>query len=811
MVSVSPAICDEHLAHPLTIRVGAYENYPKIYSQPDGKVVGIFPDILKAIAVQEGWKVSWVWGSWTQCLDRLKKGELDIMVDVAYSEERAAQYEFNKETLLINWGIIYTKNDTRLNSLLELQGKTIAVMKGSIHTEGLGGIKNLLDKFGISSTFMAVDTYHQVFEMIDSGQAHAGVVNRIFGSLFEQTYHVSPTSIMFNPRHLKFAFPQKGKFTSYLIEKIDDHLKRLKKTPESIYQRALFVYLSNLPREWLLNDVAARNDPMVPLTEMEKTWIREHGTIRLGVDPEFSPFEFVGEEGKYQGIASDYVALLNKRLGLNMKIVQGLSWKSAMEKAMAKEIDILPCVDITAERRLYFNYTKPYLTFYRVIITRVDTPFLSGLDDLKDMRVGVQINSSHEGYLKEHTRLQPVLFKTLRASLLALSDGSVDALVGNVASSTYWIRKMNLTNLKVAAPVSQSTHNLYMAVRKDWPELVGILNKGLMSISEKEQSDIHSRWVNVDYNPGMALGQVRKIVFQTIGAGLLILAFFMVWNYGLKREIRVRKKFEAALQNANLRLQELDRLKSMFIASMSHELRTPLNSIIGFSSIVLNEWVGPLNDEQKENLETILRSGKHLLALINDVIDVSKIEAGKMDVCMEEFDVADLVHEATTMFSKDIEAKSIQLEINTVQATIHTDRRRLLQCIVNLVSNAIKYTLQGKITLDVKRVQENGWNTDYGCGETAIIEILVTDTGIGIPEKDLKRLFLPFIRLESPIKSTVKGTGLGLYLTKKIITDILKGTIYISSTHGKGTEVCMRIPQCIVIKETEENEEGSCG
>ena len=810
---VSPALCDEHLTHPLTIRVGAYENYPKIYTQPDDMIVGIFPDILAEIAKEEGWLLTWVRGSWTQCLERLEKGYLDIMVDVAYSEERATKYDFNKETLLINWGIIYTRHDIHLNSLLDLQGKTIAVMKGSIHTEGMGGIKNLVKTFDISCAFIEVDTYHQVFELIGSGKADAGVVNRIFGSLFEQTYSVSPSSIMFNPRHLKFAFPKKGKYSAYLIEKIDAHLQRLKKTPESIYHRALYVYLSNLPREWLTNDFSPRKTPIIPLTEKEKNWIREHRTIRLGVDPEFSPFEFVGEEGNYKGIASDYVSLLNKRLGLNMQIEKGLSWKAVMDKALKGDIDILPCVDITAQRRLYFNYTKPYLSFYRVIITRIDMPFLSGLDDLKDMRVGVQANSSHEGYLKEHTLIHPISFKTLKASLLALSDGTVDALVGNVASSTYWIRKLNLTNLKVAASVSPSTHNLHMAVRKDWPELVGILNKGLISISEKEKEDIHTRWVNVDYTPGMTPRQVRKIVLRTIGGGLIILALFMVWNYGLKREIRVRKTYEEALTVANLRLQELDRLKSMFIASMSHELRTPLNSIIGFSSIVLNEWVGPLNDEQKENLETILRSGKHLLALINDVIDVSKIEAGKMDIYIENFDLADLICEATTMFSKDIEAKSIHLEVNTIHGMIHTDRRRLLQCIVNLVGNAVKYTLQGSITLDVKKVDENNASEnecDPEHPQTAFVEIRVTDTGIGISEQDLKRLFLPFIRLESPIKSTVKGTGLGLYLTKKIVTDILKGTITISSIHGKGSQVFLRIPECIAVKEADNDEESAC-
>ena len=231
----------------------------------------------------------------------------------------------------------------------------------------------------------------------------------------------------------------------------------------------------------------------------------------------------------------------------------------------------------------------------------------------------------------------------------------------------------------------------------------------------------------------------------------------------------------------NERLQDLDRLKSMFIASMSHELRTPLNSIIGFSSILINEWAGPLTGEQKDNLASVLRSGKHLLALINDVIDVTRIEAGKVESTLEDFDLHELVTEAVTSLSKDIADRGLALSVAVNHLTVRTDRRRLLQCLLNLLSNAAKFTEQGSITVSAE------------CSGGAV-DIAVSDTGIGIGVEDQGKLFGSFVRLDSPLRTKILGTGLGLYLTKKLVTEVLQGDISCTSVLGRGSRFVVRIP-----------------
>jgi PAS domain S-box-containing protein len=239
----------------------------------------------------------------------------------------------------------------------------------------------------------------------------------------------------------------------------------------------------------------------------------------------------------------------------------------------------------------------------------------------------------------------------------------------------------------------------------------------------------------------------------------------------------------AELAAASAKLLELDRLKSMFIASMSHELRTPLNSIIGYSSIMLNEWAGPLSMEQKENIEGVLRSGKHLLSLINDCIDVSKIESGKIEAIIEDFNVHDVVIEAVGIFKKDIERKELELTVGACRHVLHTDKRRLLQCLLNLLSNATKFTMKGSI----------GISTELSA-DGSMMTITVEDTGIGIGEDDLGRLFSPFVRFHKSGASVIPGTGLGLYLTQKLLREILHGDILVTSTPGVGSRFTMRVP-----------------
>jgi signal transduction histidine kinase len=236
------------------------------------------------------------------------------------------------------------------------------------------------------------------------------------------------------------------------------------------------------------------------------------------------------------------------------------------------------------------------------------------------------------------------------------------------------------------------------------------------------------------------------------------------------------------LSEANVKLKELDQLKSMFIASMSHELRTPLNSIIGFTGLILQGISGKINQEAREDLQIVYDSSKHLLSLINDVIDISKIESEQMEVYFEELKLDEVLKDVVTMVSKDVEGKKLEIKFDSPEGfSIISDRKRLFQCVLNLMSNAVKFTEHGSIELSAVK-------------KTGILEISVRDTGIGIKKKDLPKLFISFTRLDSPLKEKTSGTGLGLYLTKKIMTTAFNGDIKVESHYGKGSAFTLIIP-----------------
>ncbi len=252
------------------------------------------------------------------------------------------------------------------------------------------------------------------------------------------------------------------------------------------------------------------------------------------------------------------------------------------------------------------------------------------------------------------------------------------------------------------------------------------------------------------------------------------------------------------LGQANTRLKELDRLKSMFIAAMSHELRTPLNSIIGFTGLIVGDMVGTISDEQRDMLGRVYRAGKHLLSLITDVIDIAKIESGKIVPYPEDFDLHELIDEAIGQVQQQAADKGLSIIQNLPEGpvAINSDRKRLLQCLLNYLSNAVKFSEKGTVTVEVKTTGTEVENTGSEAAKLTDgwLEISVRDAGIGIKEEDMKLLFGSFVRLATPLKTITPGTGLGLYLTKKLTTEVLDGTVGAESEEGRGSRFWLRMP-----------------
>ena len=536
LVLIAVICCSVQFLTARMVHVGIAQNPPKCYMDDEGKPAGIFVEILNSIGNEEGWELQYQLGKWDENLLKLQSGEIDLVADVAYTTDRDKLFAFHSIPVLSSWSQVYSRKGLGIQSIIDLDGKRIVVLEGSIQQQALN---TMVKGFGLQVTITAVQSFDDAFKAVAENKADVAVTNNFFGRMHANSYGLEDTAIVFEPSTLFFV-AAKGRNVD-LLDKIDLNLKQLKQTPDSDYYKAI--------RNWTSESTGM----IIPL------WVK--------------------------------VMLLVVGLGLLISTIAGF-------------------------------------------------------------------------VLKRQVRLR--------------------------------------------------THELQLA--------------------------------NADME--------NRIIERT-------------------------KELASAMQAA----QQADMLKSAFLATMSHELRTPLNSIIGFTGILLQELPGNLNDEQKKQLHLVQNSSRHLLSLINDVLDISKIEAGQLDLQYSIFDLKKSIEKAVLLVKTQAEKKG--LEVNTCyqhdSLEIECDQRRLEQVILNLLSNAVKFTETGSITITT--MEQN---------ECYIISI--QDTGIGIPLSELDRLFKPFHQIDSGLTRKYEGTGLGLSICYQLL-NLLGGRIVVKSEPGKGSTFRAIVPK----------------
>jgi len=263
--------------------------------------------------------------------------------------------------------------------------------------------------------------------------------------------------------------------------------------------------------------------------------------------------------------------------------------------------------------------------------------------------------------------------------------------------------------------------------------------------------------------------------------GLLITAYLL-----LHRDATLRQSLEQQLMRKNAELEDASRLKSEFLAHMSHELRTPLNAILGFAGTLLMKLPGPLTADQQNQLQVIQKSARHLLSLINELLDVAKIESGKVEIVLEVVLCREIIEQVVATLRPLAEGKNISLETRFPEQPVHAkaDRRAFSQILINLTNNAIKFTEKGSVTLELgERADGNG----------GMATVAVVDTGVGVRPEEQPRLFTAFEQLGSA-KSRTEGTGLGLYVSDKLAA-LLGGRIDCKSEYGKGSRFTLLVPK----------------
>lgn len=510
--------------HPV-LRVAATSDWPPFeFVDESGNYLGISADILRHIARKAGFTIEPVMGAWPELYRKLRDRELDIAPAMQASALRAETILFTRPVLNFPHAIYTRRGNTAPENLAALAGRRVAVERDYYLDEYL---KENYPEIAL----LPVDNALDALIKVASGEADAYVGNIAVAS------YLIDRNVLSNI--------QMGASAGMGQLELSMGVRSDYATLVSILNKGIAALTPGEKRAMISHYTIAT--PRIALSAEEQVWIAAHPQIRLGIDPEFAPFEYTGKDGAYQGMASDYIRVLNDRTGLNMQVLPTDSWDASIAKFQAGDLDVLPCIGKSVERGTYVRFSDPYLTFHRVVITKLDTVFVGGPEDLAGLRVAVQRDSSHDAFLKEHSNIPPVYYDTFSRALTAVAQGEVDCAIGNAATAAYWIKQLGLSNLRLTVPLGETVETLHFGVRQDWPELVAILNKGLASIPEDEALAIRTKWMDIQVDTGVDLRRVWRM-----GAGLLAvmlpLLLFIAWhNWRLRKEIVHRKNAQAAM------------------------------------------------------------------------------------------------------------------------------------------------------------------------------------------------------------------------------------------------------------------------
>ena len=525
------------------------------------------------------------------------------------------------------------------------------------------------------------------------------------------------------------------------------------------------------------------------LSETEKKWLSEHPVIRIAPDPEFFPVEFFDENADYKGISADFTELISEKLNHAFQIVRFSSWNEVIEKIKNKEADVLSSVIQTEERKEFLLFSEPYLVIPSVVLVRSNTKLPEDLKEISNFKVSIVQGYGYVDIIKKKYPNFILHYNAnLKNALRQVSFGETDAFIGDLATASYYIETEKIVNLKIGKEIEPHNISGY-GVRKDWFILVSILNKTIQAIPESEKKAVMQKWLSLKHGESIPK-QVLKVFIIVFLAILALLILFLIWNRSLKklvalrtkeldRELEEKKKTEKELIQAKETAEKASRTKNEFLANMSHELRTPMNGIVGGLSILGLTY---LDKEQKEYIDIIKISSDHLLEVINDILDISKIEAGKEGLKEKEFNLISLIEDTASQYKLIAENKNLRFSYSftsSINPYFFGDSLKITQILNNFLSNAVKFTPKGgDIDFFVKILHEF---SDY-----TVFEFEVSDTGIGIPEDKQDYIFESFSQIDSSASKHYPGTGLGLSIAKKL-TDMMGGVISVKSNLGKGS------------------------
>ena len=756
-ITVLPLPVSAEEAKSKTVRVGWYEGTYNT-TGPDGQRRGYSYEYQQAVAAHTGWKYEYVEGSWAELMSMLKNGEIDLMGDMSYAEERSASMLFSELPMGEDKYYLYinpSDTDISVSDLTTLNGKRIGVVPDTLSAS----------RFCEWEKSHGVDT--QQVDITSTDDARQKLQNqKIDGFVLNESPQwerddISPV-LLIGSSYNYFAINKKR---PDLKEELDQAMQKIEKEnpfyEEDLYKR----YLS-------ANSIET-------LTDEEQNWLEQHGAVRIGyLKKDVGVSLADAESGEPTGIINDYISLASDCMGEKSIEFQTTGFDSQEEELQALK-------DNRIDMIFHMNQ-NPYEAEQNDIVLsntvfEVNVAVLTGVEKFDENRKNTVAVSRNNLLGKWYISFNYPFWKIKEYDSSAevekaVRSGEADCFVVKAGQSL-----KTLANSKMYSVFLTKPGDSCFAVTRENITLMNILNKTIQTLPASRLSGLFSVYENA---PGrVTLAEYIKDNLRVVSIWFVSVVLIIVWII-VYLLIQARK--------AQIQAEKANAAKSDFLFNMSHDIRTPMNALLGYNELMKRELTDPKLLDYQEKME---QSGNLLLSIINNVLDMAKIESGKMELDENYVKIRDVYQGVYKIFQAEAEKKGIHLEMEYEVQHEHVicDETKNREIFLNLISNAVKYTASGgRVTIRI---------TELDCDRKDYVRIRtqVIDTGIGMSEEFLPSLFEAFARERNTTDGKIAGTGLGMPIIKKYI-DMMYGTIEVESKQGEGSKFTVTLEYRIADK-----------
>ncbi|MEZ5758889.1 MAG: transporter substrate-binding domain-containing protein [Emcibacteraceae bacterium] len=755
-------------SHPV-VRVTNQMDWAPIDFVQGGEATGFSIDYINLVLQNVGLSAEYINGySWDELHKQTEEKKIDIIHSLIETEQRDKYFLFSKPYLNISLGYFAKKGSTRIRSPSDLIGKTVGVISSS-GTE---------TTYKMNYPNIRVVEYSNILEALIA--LSSGTIDLYVGRIPVVNYTINKNFMADLELVGDVILPASTPANQVRLAIRNDLPILL-----SILEKGMAAVTDDeynlIVNKW---QAQSTQNQIVSLTEEEKDWLKKNNTIRVSAVPNLTPLEFITEEGKISGITGSYLDKISEILGVRFIWAGNQSWPEGYEMIKTQDADIISAASMTPERSRYLNFSDPYLSLTNMILSKNRNSTYTTMDDLKGKTIAQVKGFAVTAFIKQdYPEINVIEVETIRDALILIEKNKVEAFIGSILVASPIMAEEGIDDI---VTVGESPYKIEetIGIRSDLTLLTSAIDKAINAISAMEKTAINHQWMSRKPQPKLNYTPIIAIA----GFLIFITIIILIWNTGLRREVNRRIIIEKELKKSQKEAEQANTAKSAFLANMSHEIRTPLNAIIGFSEFINSGIYGEIKQPKyKEYLSDIINSSRHLATVIDDILDLSKIEAGKLQLLEKEFDLNDCIVDALKMVQPIANSKNILLSYRRTSAICLGDNNALKRVIINLLSNAIKYTNSGGKVNCLLCILSDG-----------TVKIGISDTGIGIPADRIEQVKNPFEQIENSFDINEEGTGLGLSIVQKL-TELHGGNFTLESELGVGTVATIILPKSRVI------------